>query len=90
MFQIGERVRCIAPFDDCDELVGKTGVVCYISSRPGVNQIGVEFDEEFSLGHDCRGNCRKGCGRFGNVRCVERLEDAVSELQLSFAALMGE
>lgn len=73
MFRVGDRVIAIDSVDGYDNLVGKTGTVVHI--RSGFANIGVEFDEEFTGGHDCHRKARAGRGRYGEVSSFQIYEE---------------
>ena len=54
-------VRSVAGFSN---LIGKYGTVVDIYGHP---PIGVEFDESFHGGHDCRGHGKYNMCRYGEI-----------------------
>ena len=63
-FQVGDRVRAIAPVAGYNNLIGMTGVVVHVRDD---DMIGVEFDEEFRGGHSASGYGKKGFCRYGEL-----------------------
>ncbi len=70
-FNVGDRVKCIAPFDGLDQLVGRTGTVMKTTTPP--ISVGVSFDDWLG-GHDCGGTVENNSGRFGSGDCLELIE----------------
>lgn len=69
-FKVGDRVRCVAPFAGWPQLIGKIGTVVAVRPWWG-NSIGVAFDAPFTGGHDFRGSCPNGHGRWGDPSELE-------------------
>ena len=81
MFRVGDRVIAIDSVDGYANLVGKTGTVVHV--RPSSNDwnIGVEFDEEFTGGHDCHKKARAGRGRYGDASAFQIYEEEDLEVR---------
>lgn len=70
-FKIGDKVKCIKPFDGMKpELVGKTGKIVEVDVNGDERLIGVDFDN-FTGGHNCSGKARAGHGFYGYVHELE-------------------
>ena len=66
-FKVGDRVKCIKPFDGAEECVGLYGtIICFDDSY----DCGVEFDKNI-YGHSCNGKGKGGHCRYGNFDELE-------------------
>ena len=78
--KVGDRVRCIKPFDSKRSLVGKCGTIREIKGEKGGSyEIGVQFDGRFEHGHDLDGRCPDGYGRWGARDALELIIEAEVE-----------
>lgn len=70
---VGMRVRAAASTvsDELEVGDGATGTVCDITDI----RIGVEWDQEYELCHDCEGNCEDGHGWYCDPEHIEEIRD---------------
>ena len=71
-FDVGDRVRVIDKVDDINlkGIMGTIRKINAVSSQP----LGVEFDEDFSEGHNLNGVISSGHGRWTNEKELELIE----------------
>lgn len=66
MPKIGDRIKCIAPYDDKEEIVGKYGKI--VGDRNSCGTYAIEFDECIN-GHSCNGQTKDGRGYYLDKQC---------------------
>lgn len=82
---VGTRVECTKSFAGIDALIGEIGTIVHIYND---RSVGVDFDIEFSDGHDCGGYSRTGHGRYGSPDCLRRYEEPDPVITLDFDTAM--
>lgn len=71
-FKVGDRVRCIAPFDGDEKCVGLLGTI--ICLEHGTYDCGVEFDDNID-GHSCCYRGKDNHCRWGHFKELELAND---------------
>lgn len=71
-FKVGDRVRCIAPFDGDEKCVGLLGTI--ICLEHGTYDCGVEFDDNID-GHSCCYRGKANHCRYGKFKELELVND---------------
>lgn len=88
-FKVGDRVRCVAPFDRMTSLIGKTGTV--VSNESFEDPlIGVRFDEPFEYGHTCDHKCLTGYGRYGYPFELELITTDEINIKMAFEEIFDD
>lgn len=79
-FKIGDIVEVITDHISGTGYIvrGDTGTVCDFSNS---YYPGVRWDKKFPEGHDCRGHCDKGHGRYVFPREITLREDASEDVE---------
>ena len=70
-FEIGERVTVANDYFNYDMLPSPPiGIV--VDNYTSMESVGIQFDQPFYGGHNCRGHCLEGRGRYIGIAYIVR------------------